>query len=93
MEELLKTSMYTATLMTPIIMAVIELVKKKLGVEDDIPVIAVVIGISFGLLFSWYLGGDHFIYALAGMLSGLSSSGLYDLVEDVIDRIKGEGDE
>ena len=64
--------------LVPILLALVEVVK-RIGIPGKfLPVAAIVLGIGFNIVFKM-MGANMTEYILFGIAAGLSSSGLYDL--------------
>lgn len=69
-----------ASILAPIILALVELVKRTLVVPVNfIPVIALVIGLVVGALASTFTDLDLTMRLWSGALSGLAATGLFEL--------------
>jgi len=82
--ELLNEAVGLAVVMTPIIAILVELVKSAHINKQFLPLISIVLGIAMGVVFSYAMSADVFLYGLAGLLSGASASGLYDVTKSVL---------
>lgn len=73
---------YEGIALIPVITVLVNLIK-KIGISNRvIPVISIVIGIIFGIIF--YGEGDLKKGILAGMVMGMSASGLYSNGKSVL---------
>ncbi|MEK4922403.1 holin [Cytobacillus sp. FSL R5-0569] len=76
MEEILIFS----TVLLPIILAVVELVKRTFSVKKNyLPLIAVVIGLVIGVIATPFTDLDLVLRIWSGGLAGLSATGLFEL--------------
>ena len=86
METIMNEAVILAGAMTPIILILVQLVK---GLDVDkkyLPHISILLGTVAGVVFGFAIGGELFVYGLAGFISGAASSGLYDGIKS----LKGE---
>lgn len=90
MDNLISNAVLLSAALIPLITALVELFKQSGRIEGYESYVSVVIGIILGLVFGKYLGEDLFIYVLTGLISGLSASGLYDNIDNTIEKYKGD---
>ena len=75
MEEMLAF----ATILTPVIVALVELVKKTVTLQKNyIPLVALVIGVFVGIVAYPFTDFGLTLRIWAGALSGLASTGLFE---------------
>lgn len=71
-----------ATILTPIVSALVEVVKKAVNVPNTlIPLIALLIGVLLGFVSTPFTDFDHVLRLWAGGLAGLAATGLFELVK------------
>lgn len=68
-----------ATIIVPLVMALTKVIKNELGSTKHLPAINCIAGIIIGLIFALTTNESMAIYGWAGLLSGLSAGGFYDL--------------
>lgn len=74
--------LFLATVIAPIVLALIEVVKKAVVVKVNfLPLIALVIGVLVGAAAYPFTDLDLVLRLWAGGLSGLSATGLFELVK------------
>lgn len=79
MQELMSNVVMVAGLLVPLISGLVEVIKKMDLIDIKfMPAIAVSIGFVCGLAIAFGFGYEVSQYVLAGVISGLASSGLYD---------------
>ena len=86
METIMNEAVILAGAMAPVILILFQLVK---GLDVDkkyLPHISILLGTVAGVVFGFAIGGELFVYGLAGFISGASASGLYDGIKS----LKGE---
>lgn len=72
-----------ATIITPLTTALIEVVKKAIGIEQRyLPLLAVLLGLILGGL-ATFLDSELILRLWAGAVSGLASVGLFELGKQV----------
>lgn len=72
-----------ATIITPLTTALIEVVKKAIGVDQRyLPLLAVLLGLILGGL-ATFLDSELILRLWAGAVSGLASVGLFELGKQV----------
>lgn len=72
-----------ATIITPLTTALIEVVKKAIGIEQRyLPLLAVLLGLILGGL-ATFLDSELILRLWAGAVSGLASVGLFELSKQV----------
>ena len=81
MENLLNEATGIAILLTPIITALVQLVKSADINTRWLPFVSVGIGTVAGAVFGYAGHADLFTYTLAGLVSGLAASGFYDGIQ------------
>ena len=62
----------------PLTMIVTQLLKKRVS-SENVPFLAILIGLLAGLAYGGYYGGDLFAQAFNGLVYGASASGIYDI--------------
>lgn len=72
----------------PLTMIITQLLKKRVS-TDNVPFLAISIGLLAGLAYGAYYGGDLFAQAFEGFVYGASASGIYDVGAS---KIKGDGE-
>lgn len=78
MEEIL----LMATLLAPVIVAIVEVIKLATGLKSKFkPLVAVVIGLVIGAL-ATFIDAEIGIRLWAGVIGGLASTGLFSLGQD-----------
>ncbi|OTN91215.1 holin [Enterococcus faecium] len=78
-----------ASIITPLVIAVTELIKTQVNNYKILPVINVIAGIFLGVLYALsFLQDAVVLYAWAGAVSGLAAGGLFDLGVSVIKKEK-----
>lgn len=71
-----------ATILAPIILAVVQLFKKSFNIKNNlIPLIAFAAGLFIGFAASPFTDLDLVLRLWAGGLAGLSATGLFELVD------------
>ena len=83
MESLLNEATGLAFALLPVVVALVQLVKSTDINTRWLPFVSVGIGTIAGLIFGYAGHADLFVYGLAGLLSGLGASGLYDGIQSV----------
>lgn len=72
-----------ATILAPIILALVQLVKKTVNIKNNlISPIAFVVGLFVGFAASPFTDLDLVLRLWAGGLAGLSATGLYELMDN-----------
>jgi len=76
----METILIFATVLAPIILALVELLKRTFAIKDNfIPLMALVVGLVIGLAATPFTDLDVVYRLWAGGLAGLSSTGLFEL--------------
>lgn len=71
-----------ATILVPIVLALVEVVKRTVSVEARyVTLISLVVGILVGVVSAQFTTLDISARIWAGAFAGLSSSGLYDVIK------------
>lgn len=79
-----------ATLIAPIILALVEVVKKTVNVKVNLlPVIALVLGLLVGFVAQPFTDLDLVLRLWAGGLAGLTATGMFELVTNRFGTTKG----
>ena len=71
-----------------VLVVVVQLLKPFNIPNDFIPHVSIGVGILFGLLMAFGVGGDYFTYGLAGAIAGATASGLYDTGKGTVNAIE-----
>lgn len=80
-----------ATILAPIILALVEVVKKTVNVKVNlIPLIALVIGLVVGFASQPFTDLDLVLRLWAGGLAGLTATGMFELVTNRYGTTKGD---
>lgn len=80
-----------ATILAPIILAVIQLIKVSTPIKKNyIPLIAFVVGIFIGFAASPFTELELVLRLWAGVLAGLSATGLFELGSKSAEYVKGD---
>lgn len=78
-EELMNNAVVVAAILAPIITGIVEVIKIATEVNKRyLPLISLFIGVVAVLSIGYVTNQDLVQYALAGIISGLGSAGLYD---------------
>lgn len=73
---------FFATLIVPVVMALVEVVKRTVNMDNKYAtLVSLIVGLLVGLAGSIFTDLDLVSRLWAGALAGLSSSGLYDLIK------------
>lgn len=84
LEQLLNDAVVEAAAIGVIVSLVIQSLKPALlpndRVEDLLPLIAIGLGILFGILYAFIRSEDILLYAVSGLVGGGFASGLYDSI-------------
>lgn len=79
----METVLVLATVILPILLAVVELIKRTVNIQKNfIPVIALVIGLFIGAAATPFTDLDFVLRLWAGAFAGLASTGLFELGND-----------
>lgn len=79
MEQIL---MY-ATILAPVVTGLVQITKGLVGANGKlIPIMSIAIGITVGLAYGYTVGGEAVLYMWGGLLAGMSSVGVYELVKN-----------
>lgn len=90
--ELFAEVLIFATVLAPIITALVQLIKNAANIPVNIlPLIAVAVGLFIGLAAQPFTDLSLTLRLWAGGLAGLSGTGLYELVVKREGQTKGEG--
>lgn len=82
-----------ATVVAPIILALVELVKKTVRFPATyVPAVAVVVGLLVGFAAQPFTELDLVLRLWAGGLAGLSATGLFEMITDSNGYTKTKGD-
>ena len=81
MQELSQELLMFATIISPIILAVVQLVKQVNLPKTIVPFLAVIIGILIGYAAQPFTDLDLVLRLWAGGLAGLSATGLFEFVK------------
>lgn len=82
-----------ATVIAPIILALVELIKKSVSFKATlVPLVAVVVGLFIGFAAQPFTDLDLVLRLWAGGLAGLSATGLYETITDSKGYTKSKGD-
>lgn len=80
--ELLNQVLVFATVLTPILSAIVELLKKTFSLRKNLlPLLSVIVGLVVGLLAYPFTELDLVLRLWAGGLAGLAGTGLFELVK------------
>lgn len=72
-----------ATILAPIVTGLVQITKGVVGANGKlIPLLSIAIGITVGLAYGWTVGGEAVLYMWGGLLAGMSSVGVYELVKN-----------
>ena len=81
-----------ATVLTPVIVALVELVKKTFFPKKNyIPLIALLLGVFIGVASYPFTDFDLTVRIWAGGISGLASTGLFESLKKHKSTIEGDG--
>lgn len=81
-----------ATLLAPIILALVQLIKKTANIKNNyLSLIAFAVGIFVGAAAAPFTDLDIVLRLWAGGLAGLSATGLFELMDSQDGTTKGEG--
>lgn len=79
------------TVISPIILAFVQLIKNTLNVPKNIiPLVALIVGLLVGVATHPFTDLDLYLRLWAGALSGLSATGLFELMKKNGDIEKGK---
>lgn len=82
MEEILTM----ATIIAPVTLGLVQAVKKTVGLDRYLPLIAIVIGLLLGLLATFFVDAEVSSRLWAGGISGLASVGLFEVGKNAVDK-------
>ena len=68
----------TAVLISVITELIKQFDKKEQLTSKMIQAITLLLGITFGVVFAWVIGGDWVTYVLVGLTASYASNGIYD---------------
>lgn len=86
----MKEVLIFATVIAPIILAFVELVKHTVKFPKNfVPLIAVIIGLLVGFAAQPFTELDLYLRLWAGVLAGLSATGLFELIKHTSGNTKG----
>lgn len=72
-----------ATILAPIVTGLAQITKGVVGANGKlIPLLSIAIGITVGLAYGYTVGGEAVLYMWGGLLAGMSSVGVYELVKN-----------
>lgn len=72
-----------ATILAPIVTGLVQITKGVVGANGKlIPLMSVAIGVAVGLAYGWTVDGEAVLYMWGGLLAGMSSVGVYELVKN-----------
>jgi Bacteriophage A118-like holin, Hol118 len=81
--------MLFASVLAPVVMALVQLVKQINMPKNIVPVVAVVIGLLVGLAAQPFTDFDWVLRLWSGGLAGLAATGLYQLIKPSTGYTKG----
>ena len=85
MEEIL----IIASIITPVTSGIVQAIKKATNINENLlPIVAVLVGIILGILATFLVDVDLVIRIWAGAISGLASTGLFELSKNVKDEVE-----
>lgn len=85
MEEIL----IIASIISPVTSGIVQVIKKATNVNENLlPIVAVLVGIILGILATFLVDVDVVIRIWAGAISGLASTGLFELSKNVKDEVE-----
>ena len=85
MEEIL----IIASIIAPVTSGIVQAIKKATNVNENLlPIVAVLVGIILGILATFLVDVDLGIRMWAGAISGLASTGLFELSKNVKDEVE-----
>lgn len=88
-QEMLEVMIF-ATVLAPVVLALVQLFKQINVPKTLVPLIAVMIGIAIGIVAQPFTDMNLTLRIWAGGLAGLSSTGLFELIKTNNGYTKGE---